>query len=91
MLERIVVRGANTKGSCSTDHTNNEIHNEFLAHFEESYTKILCHVIDKINLIPLELEHDRELDCFYADPRDIKDLVIGNRWLDIGLLHVWRA
>ncbi|CAL5195534.1 unnamed protein product [Lathyrus oleraceus] len=69
--------------------TDNEIPNELLAHSEESYTKMLCHVIDKIYLIPIELEHDRELDCFYVDPKDIKDMVFGNWWLDIGLLQFW--
>lgn len=74
---RIVVHGASTKWSCSVAPTNNEINNGLLAPFEQSYTKMVYHLIDKTKLIPLELEHDRELNCFYVDPKDIKDMVIG--------------
>lgn len=42
----IVVRGASTKRSCSSVHTNNEINNELLAPYKQSYTKMLCHLID---------------------------------------------
>lgn len=86
--ERTIVCGASTKGSFLAVSTDNKIHKELLDPSEESYTKMLCHIIDKIYLIHLELEHDRELDCFYVDPKDIKDMVIGNWWLDIWLLQV---
>lgn len=88
MPEKTVVRGASTKGSCSAAPTGNEIHNELLAPSEQSYTKMLCHLINNKNPNSLELEHDPELEFFYVDPKDIKDMVVGNQWLDLGLLHI---
>lgn len=45
--------------------------------------------MDKKDLIYLELEHDQKLECLYVDPTDIKDLIIGKQWMDMGILHVW--
>lgn len=89
MCERTVVHGANTKGSCPDAPTDNDIHNDLLTPSEESITKLLCHVMDKKDIIPFKLEHDRELECFYVDPNDIKDLIIGKQWLNVGILEIW--
>src|SRR4051812_7415930 len=59
--ERIVVCGASIKGSYSSSPTDIhiDIHKELLAPSEKSMTKLLCHITDKKDLIPLHLEHDR--------------------------------
>lgn len=76
MPEITVVYGACTKVSYSAVPTDNEIHNELLASSEESITKFLFHVRDKKDLIPFDLKLDRELEYFYVDPNDMKDMVI---------------
>lgn len=43
-------------------------------------------------IIKLPLEHDptiKGLKELYVIPKDIKDMIGGNWWLNIGLLEVW--
>lgn len=71
----------------------NEIYNGLLAPPEGLYSKMLCYVMRyKDEVFSLALEHGPELqrlEELLIFSRDIKDMIVGNRCLDVGLLHVW--
>lgn len=47
---------------------------------------------NKDAVFSLAQEHDLKLEGleeFLVIPKDIKDMIVGNWWLDMGLVHVW--
>ena len=54
---------------------------------------MLCYIMcTKDAVFTLALEHDLEIEGlneFFIIPKDIKDMIVGKWWLDIGLLQVW--
>lgn len=84
--ERVVAGGASTRGSCSVVHI--DIYNEILVPYEDSIKQVVCHIMDNKQLVPLQLDHDRELEVFYVDHKDIRNFIYGNECLDLGILHV---
>lgn len=87
LLERVIVGGESIRESCSSSHT--DIHSEILVSSEYSIRQLVCHVMDKKQLIPTQLDHDRELEVFRVDPKDIKDFIFGHEWLDIRIQQLW--
>lgn len=90
---RYVIRGASTKGSCSVSPTGREIQYVLLSPSEESHSKMMAYVVHiEEAMFTLPLEHDPTiggLKEFFMIPKDIKDIIGGKWWLDIGILQVW--
>lgn len=61
---RVVGDGASRSRNCSTAHT--DIHNKILVPSGDSIRQLVCHFMDKKELIHLQLDHDRELDFFMS-------------------------
>lgn len=74
------------KRKLSVAHTNT--HHEILVPREDPIKKSIYHVIDVKELIPLQLDHGREVEVFYVDHRDIRDFMFGHEWLDVGILQL---
>lgn len=84
--ERVVLDGVSIKGSCSAAHT--DTHEEISVPSEDSIRQLICHLMDVKDLIPLQLEHDWELDVLYISPRNIRDFMFGHKWMDVGILQL---
>lgn len=70
LVKRVILDGASTKGICSATHIHTQ--NEMTVRFDDSLRKLTCFIMDLKELIPLQLEHDREIEVLSIDPKDIR-------------------
>lgn len=83
LSKKVILNGIITKESCSTVQTQNETLNPR----EDLLKRLVWLIMDIKEDIFVQLEHnDLNIEIFYIDPKNIKDFVYGNEWLNISIL-----
>ncbi|KAK2402718.1 hypothetical protein QL285_052213 [Trifolium repens] len=55
----------------------------------DSVTKLLCMLVKRKKYLPIHLEHDACVTNFKMSPAYMKDLLVGDKWLDFSILQLW--
>ncbi|KAK2452043.1 hypothetical protein QL285_011046 [Trifolium repens] len=55
----------------------------------DSATKLLCMLVKRKKYLPIHLEHDACVTNFKMSPAYMKDLLVGDKWLDFSILQLW--
>lgn len=63
--------------------------NDLMKPRADEITALYLHVSVINDAQPLPLEHCPLLDLFYYNPEDVRDFLMGYRYLDVGILQVW--
>ncbi|CAJ2662314.1 unnamed protein product [Trifolium pratense] len=74
------------KASCSVAPANMK---EDLDNDTDSVQKLLCMIVKRKTYLPIQLEHDKFVTNFKMSPKYMKDLLVGDRWLDYSILQLW--
>ncbi|XP_045810691.1 uncharacterized protein LOC123905096 [Trifolium pratense] len=74
------------KASCSAAPTNIK---EDLDNGVDSVQKLLCMIVRRKTYLPIQLEHDKIVTNFKMSPKFMKDLLVGDNWLDLSILQLW--
>ncbi|PNX55572.1 hypothetical protein L195_g049201 [Trifolium pratense] len=74
------------KASCSAAPTNIK---EDLDNGVDSVQKLLCMIVKRKTYLPIQLEHDKIVKNFKMSPKYMKDLLVGDNWLDLSILQLW--
>ncbi|KEH30285.1 hypothetical protein MTR_4g066310 [Medicago truncatula] len=81
--EKVVVHGS-TKGSCTTAQENYKEDSTV-----DNVQKLLCMLLRNQEDICIPLEHEPNVKRFFIPAKCIRDLLVGNAWLDFSILHLW--
>ena len=81
--EKVVMHGS-TKGSCIVAHEN---YKEDLT--IDNVRKLLCMVLRSEKDIRITLEHEPNTARFFIPAKCIRQLLVGNAWLDFSILQLW--
>ncbi|CAJ2642138.1 unnamed protein product [Trifolium pratense] len=74
------------KASCFAAPTNIK---EDLDNGVDSVQKLLCMIVKRKTYLPIQLEHDKIVKNFKMSPKYMKDLLVGDNWLDLSILQLW--
>ncbi|GAU51988.1 hypothetical protein TSUD_417900 [Trifolium subterraneum] len=74
------------KASCSVAPANIK---EDLDNDTDSVQKLLCMIVKRKAYLPIRLEHDKFVSNFKMSPKYMKDLLVGDNWLDFSVLQFW--
>jgi hypothetical protein len=50
---------------------------------------VLCMIVKRKKYLPIHLEHDACVNNFNMSPKYMKDLLVGDNWLDLSILQLW--
>jgi hypothetical protein len=82
---KVIVNGS-VKGSCSTAPANIK---EDSNSDSDSVQKVLCMIVKSKDYFPIQLEHDACVTNFMLSPKCMKELLVGDNWLDFSILQLW--
>jgi hypothetical protein len=54
-----------------------------------SVQKLLCMIVKRKKYLLIHLEHDACVTNFNMSPKYMKDLLVGDNWLDLSILQLW--
>ncbi|KAK2398737.1 hypothetical protein QL285_048651 [Trifolium repens] len=80
------IGNGSVKASCSVAPANIK---EVSDHDTDSVQKLVCMIVKRKKYLPIHLEHDACVTNFKMSPRYMKDLLLGDNWLDLSILQLW--
>ncbi|GAU47822.1 hypothetical protein TSUD_188930 [Trifolium subterraneum] len=80
-----IVNGS-VKASCSVAPANIKEDSDYEAY---SVQKLLCMIVKRKKYLRIQLEHDACVTNFKMSPKYMKDLLVGDNWLDLSILQLW--
>ncbi|KAK2375798.1 hypothetical protein QL285_076664 [Trifolium repens] len=80
------IGNGSVKASCSVAPANIK---EVSDHDIDSVEKLLCMILKRKKYLPVHLEHDACVSNFKMSPSYMKDLLVGDKWVDLSVLQLW--
>ncbi|KAK2444970.1 hypothetical protein QL285_015953 [Trifolium repens] len=80
------IGNGSVKASCSVAPANIK---EVFDHDIDSVQKLLCMIVKRRKYLPIHLEHDACVTNFKMLPSYMKDLLVGDKWVDLSVLQLW--
>jgi hypothetical protein len=80
------IGNGSVKASCSVAPANiKEVSDDDI----DSVQKLLCMIVKRRKYLPIQLEHDACVTNFKMSPSYMKDFLVGDKWVDLSVLHLW--
>ncbi|GAU41485.1 hypothetical protein TSUD_239610 [Trifolium subterraneum] len=80
-----IVNGS-VKASCSVAPSSIKEDSDYDA---DSVQELLCMIVKRKKYLCIQLEHDACVTNFKMSPKYMKDLLVGDNWLDLSILQLW--